>query len=206
MRKRLWPILLFILVGLCPGQQNLPPDCRPITYFGVTGCEPSVNPACPAGYHLQAVGPTNPAMKAPTRQICVADSKPSAPAKSPEATVEEFYKWYVHSLRQKREPLEDDEAGLKKYVNAALIDKLKKQMNSSNGPDVDYFLKAQDYLDEWETNVSTTKGMVADTVATITVSLEAKDTVRPHKLKVTLLKENGEWKISKVEKFVTARK
>ena len=74
MRKSL--MLLLVCVGLGFGQQAPPPDCKPITYFGVSGCELSAQGECPKGYHKQAACPTNPMMKAPCRMICVLDGPP----------------------------------------------------------------------------------------------------------------------------------
>jgi hypothetical protein len=201
MSKRL--VSLLVLVSACVpgvGQQNPPPNCQPITYFGVSGCLPSADGTCPAGYHKQAAGPTNPQVKAPIRLICVADNAPSKNPQSPEETVEAFYKWYVHALRQNREPLTQDEATLKKYVTSALIARIKKQMNSPDGLEADYFLQAQDYLDDWETNVSAAKAMIKGTVATTRVTLGAKDDSK-HKLKVSLSKQGEEWKISRVQEI-----
>ena len=184
---------------LASGQQNPLPSCQPITYFGVSGCLPSADGTCPAGYHKQAVGPSNPAMKAPTRLMCVADSTSAEIPRSPEAKVEAFYKWYLSSLRQNREPLTQDEATLKKYVTSALIDKIKKQMNSPDGLEADWFLQAQDYLDDWESNVSAAKAVIKGTEATTTVTLGAKDDTK-HKLRVRLKKILGDWKIAGVQK------
>jgi hypothetical protein len=59
-----------------------PPDCKPITYFGVSGCELSAQGECPNGYHKQAACPTNPMIKAPCRMICVKDSAAKTKPKS----------------------------------------------------------------------------------------------------------------------------
>ncbi len=79
MRKSL--MLLLVWVGISFAQQSPPPDCKPLTYFGVSGCEPTPQGECPKGYHKQAACPTNPMMKAPCRMVCVADSKPENKAK-----------------------------------------------------------------------------------------------------------------------------
>ena len=86
MRKSL--MLLLVLVGIGFGQQAPPPECKPLTYFGVSGCEPTLQGACPKGYHKQAACPTDPRMKAPCRMVCVADGKPenkTKPKPKPEA-------------------------------------------------------------------------------------------------------------------------
>ncbi len=50
-----------------------PANCKPLTYMGVSGCELLPDRTCPKGYHVEAVGPPNPQMKAPSRLMCVAD-------------------------------------------------------------------------------------------------------------------------------------
>jgi len=71
---RKWLTLLLVCLGLAFGQEAPPPDCKPITYFGVSGCELSAQGECPKGYHKQAACPTNPMIKAPCRMICVKDA------------------------------------------------------------------------------------------------------------------------------------
>lgn len=205
-----WPSALFLLLlgavcTLCSAQQSQqgqPANCKPTTYFGVSGCELLPDGTCPAGYHRQAVGPSDPKMKAPTRLMCVADNASTKAPQSPEETVEAFYKWYVHELRQNRDPFTQDEATLKQYVTAELIDKIKKQMNSPDGLEADYFTKAQDYFDDWETNVSASKAVIRGTLATTTVTLGGKADSRL-KLRVSLRKEDKEWKISRVRVIST---
>jgi hypothetical protein len=55
-------------------QQAPPPSCKPLTYFGVQGCELSGQGKCLKGYHKQRACPTRPLMKAPCRLVCVPDN------------------------------------------------------------------------------------------------------------------------------------
>ena len=73
--RKCW-ILILACVCLGFGQEAPPPDCKPITYFGVSGCELSAQGDCPKGYHKQAACPKNPMIKAPCRMICVKDAAP----------------------------------------------------------------------------------------------------------------------------------
>ncbi len=61
------------------------PACKPVTHYGVRGCELPPGQSCPAGHHKQAVGPSNPQMMGPTYLICVPDKPPAKeePPKSP---------------------------------------------------------------------------------------------------------------------------
>jgi hypothetical protein len=76
LRKSLTLLLVSFGLGLGFGQKPPPPDCKPITYFGVSGCELSAQGECPKGYHKQAACPANPMIKAPCRMICVKDAAP----------------------------------------------------------------------------------------------------------------------------------
>jgi len=51
--------------------------CKPMTHYGVRGCEILVDQTCPKGYHRQVVDPPNPIMKAPSVLMCVADKPPA---------------------------------------------------------------------------------------------------------------------------------
>src|SRR4029077_2011573 len=90
--RKCW-ILILGCVCLGFGQETPPPDCKPITYFGVSGCELSAQGECPKGYHKQAACPTSPMIKAPCRMICVKDAapktkpKPDSEKQSPSSSV-----------------------------------------------------------------------------------------------------------------------
>jgi len=50
-------------------------DCKPVTRYGVHGCDPLRNGSCPTGYDWISVCPPNPMMKAPCRLMCVPHRK-----------------------------------------------------------------------------------------------------------------------------------
>ena len=58
---------------LALAQQTPLPECKPVTHYGVQGCELSAQSACPKGYHKQGVCPPNPLMKAPCYLMCDPD-------------------------------------------------------------------------------------------------------------------------------------
>ena len=92
---RLWLIMILAVVtaslSLPAGGQSKP-ECKPVEYFGVKGCEPLPDRTCPPGHHLQVVNPPDPRMKAPSRLMCVPDEpakkdktpQPPPPANQPE--------------------------------------------------------------------------------------------------------------------------
>ena len=63
------------------------PECKPVSHYGVNGCELLPGQTCPAGHHKQAVGPSNPQMMGPTYLMCVPD-KPPAKEEPPKSTPE----------------------------------------------------------------------------------------------------------------------
>ena len=113
------------------------------------------------------------------------------------ATLASFYHWYLETLAKGRDPLHDDRAKIEACVSKALLRKIEKQINSPDGLDEDYFTKAQDYLNDWATNIVVsdvnTHGGVASAIVTLGVTKESKS-----RLLVNVVQERGSWKISKV--------
>ena len=69
-------LCVMTLVPVSMAADHPPANCKPLNYMGVSGCELLPDRTCPKGYHIEAVGPSNPQMKAPSRLMCVPD-KPS---------------------------------------------------------------------------------------------------------------------------------
>jgi hypothetical protein len=77
---RVLPALLAtVILPAAISAAKTPTSCKPITFWGVSGCEVLPNGKCPARHHVQVVGPQSPQMKA-ARLICVPDK--AAPKKS----------------------------------------------------------------------------------------------------------------------------
>ena len=125
---------------------------------------------------------------------------------SPEVTVQEFYKWYVHSLSHQIDPFKAGRATLQKYVTLRLIrktERIAKEMEAA-GLDGDYFLEAQrdypaspDLEDEWTKNISVSKSVVKGTTATTVISFGENGVLA--KERVSLIQEGGAWKIDEVK-------
>lgn len=128
------------------------------------------------------------------------ESTTSKIEQSPETIVATFYRWYIHSLNQNYDPLVKGRAMLKKFVAAGLIDEIEDQLKRPGGLSADYFLQAQDWFDNWESNISVTKAVIKKQVATSIVTLGAKNDSR-HKLIISLTQESGTWKIRRVQQF-----
>jgi glutamine synthetase type III len=111
-----------------------------------------------------------------------------------------FYKWYLGQLVQNKDPLHDAVTEMKRQVATPLLREIEKEINSADGMDVDYFIAAQDYLDDWPTHVTATVRELKGAAATVQVQLGAS-TLKPYRLRVGLIKEKGDWKIRKVNRL-----
>ncbi|MET3131327.1 hypothetical protein AAKU55_001586 [Oxalobacteraceae bacterium GrIS 1.11] len=132
--------------------------------------------------------------------VCFSFPALAADLPSPADTTSAFYKWYIHSLVTNHEPFNDDKIGLGAYVSTSLIKEIEQKMNSEDGLDADYFIQAQDYHDDWETNISVEKSKISGNTATVLVTLGASKE-SSQRLALTLKKEDHVWKIRKVRQL-----
>ncbi len=130
----------------------------------------------------------------------------SAVGPAPEVVVEEFYKWYIHSLSHRIDPFKEGKPTLQKYVTLRFMRKLERiaREMASGGYDGDYFLEAQrDYPDspnledEWINNMSTSKLVMKGPTAAVTISFGENGTLA--KERISLIQEGGVWKIDDVK-------
>lgn len=124
----------------------------------------------------------------------------SAPAQaSPEDTLRSFYKWYLHAVVTNQPP---NRTSAK--VSAASSARLRTWFRSRTGRewDADYFIDAQDYDDDWATNIAVSKASVTGNRADLTVTLgpkkNAANAIGQRELKIKMVKEAGGWKIDRV--------
>jgi hypothetical protein len=83
MRFRMTGTMMLFLASVSAAQSA--PACKPVTRYGVSGCELLPDRTCPAGYHQQVVDPPDPRMKAPSYLMCVPD-KPQPKEQSPKTS------------------------------------------------------------------------------------------------------------------------
>ena len=111
---------------------------------------------------------------------------------SPEAVIKAFYNGYINEMNKKREPL-GKSSPIKKYLSAQLT--TQKIAAFENKTEADYFFQSQEFFDDWENKFTVsqpvTKGVSASAIVTFPGEYP--------RVKVTLLKEKGEWKISAVQ-------
>jgi hypothetical protein len=125
-------------------------------------------------------------------------------ASTPEQTVAEFYKWYLHEMNQEREPRANKakiSAAVSKRLNAWFKTKEYKEW------DADYFIDAQDFDKEWEDSISVSKAVIKGNTATLKVTLGVFKNGRKyqgigkHVLPIKMVKEAGVWKIDRVGNY-----
>lgn len=123
----------------------------------------------------------------------IASAQPAKPASQPPDVVRDFYRWYLQAIAKSKDPATKDRAGLKNYVSADCIAMIDRKMKSPDGLDADYFLQAQDFEDNWISNISVKE--TARTATTATMAVVLGKSPSEQKLTVRLRNEKGVWKI-----------
>lgn len=106
---------------------------------------------------------------------------------SPEEVIKAFYNWYTRPGSSK-----EGKATLRKYVTASAISRAEK---FGSKMEADYFVQSQEWDDDWENNFTVSKPVIKGAIATTFVTFP---TGYP-RVKVTLKKEAGAWKIDGVQ-------
>ncbi len=113
------------------------------------------------------------------------------------ARAKAFYSWYLGVVTAERDPLSDERKALKGFVAKALIAKLDRLSRSEEGLSEDYFLKAQDIMEDWAANIEVSDvradGKSGSTAVQLGASAESRQ-----RLTVDWTLEAGLWKVSKV--------
>jgi hypothetical protein len=122
---------------------------------------------------------------------------PASSQSTPQATVAAFYHWYLEALAKNRDPLHEDRSKIEVYVSKGLLREIDRRTNSSEGLDEDYFIRAQDYLDDWASNIVVSDVHIDGRAASAMVTLGSTKQSR-HRLALNLVNEGDVWKISKV--------
>jgi len=118
-------------------------------------------------------------------------------APGPEKVIRDFYAWYVSQLVAEKDPFKAGRAELKRYATDRLIRQIEKERNSPDGVSSDYFLNAQDFDKEWAKNLTISHPVAKNDQATANVELKSA-AMGSQKLRVTLARDKGSWKVDKV--------
>lgn len=123
---------------------------------------------------------------------------PAALAKgqAPEEAAVQFYRWYMQSLAINQDPLHHSPVQMSAYVEKGLVSELKRRMNRK-GLHADYFIQAQDFMDDWTTDIKAVRPTVHGNMASVVIILGATPETK-RILALTLTRAEGDWKICMV--------
>jgi len=130
--------------------------------------------------------------------LLIADASPAgAPVQvAPRGLVVNFYTWYLGALDRNLDPLRDSQQELRDYVAPELLNCLLRERLTGDVLPEDYFLQAQDYHDDWKTNLDATHAG-ARRGPNVRLTLGATQETRHH-LFIRLAMSDGRWKIRAV--------
>ena len=131
--------------------------------------------------------------------ISAAAQRPTAAStmdRSPEIVLAEFYKWYIHSTGRNVDPIKAGKATLKKYVTLRFIRVIERndKLPEGEGFDADYFLQTQEETSATARIVVSNVAVKGATATAIVTFDEGYPRVR-----VSLVREGGAWKIDNVK-------
>jgi len=141
-----------------------------------------------------------------THLVYAADGVAPAPAATPEAAVRLFYPWYLGEMMKGRVPFTEER--MKDYVAEDTLRDIafmmKRPIGGKPGLQQDYFLQAKDYFDDWADHITVSEVTIDGDTASALVALgdPAQGTKR---LALTLEREDGAWKISRVNEVAASR-
>jgi len=118
-------------------------------------------------------------------------------ASAPEKAAKDFYKWYLHELNADRFPISNQKPQMLKMISRRLGKWIYSKAYEEYG--ADYFIDAQDWDENWENGIKTSKAAVKGNTATLKVNFISKqEGFGNYALNVKLVKETGVWKIDRV--------
>jgi hypothetical protein len=132
--------------------------------------------------------------------LCLAALLPlnaAEPAATPEGCIHGFYQWYVTNLAANRDPMKQ-RTEIRRYATERLLKELSKMKKGPDGLDGDYFTDAQDFDPLWAKNISISGVKTQGDKSSANVLLNGSQGMKKN-LVVQLVKENGTWKVDKVQ-------
>lgn len=127
---------------------------------------------------------------------CLLATGALAKGQAPEEAAVQFYRWYMQSLAINLDPLRHSPVQLSAYVEKGLVNELKRRMNRK-GLHADYFIQAQDFMDDWTTDIRAVRPTVQGNMASVVIILGATPETK-RILALTLTRAEGDWKICMV--------
>ncbi len=117
-------------------------------------------------------------------------------AKTPEETIRSFYHWYIGSLIDGGSPMQTKRSEMKQFVTERFLSEIERTAKEVDGLGADPFIQAQDFDNAWKSNIAVSNLKTTGSHATAGVELKGKDLSR--KLTVSLVREQGTWKLDQV--------
>lgn len=127
---------------------------------------------------------------------CFLGSAALAKGQAPEEAAVQFYRWYLQSLAINQDPLRHSPVQMSAYVEKGLVNELTKRM-SRKGLHADYFIQAQEFMDDWTTDIRAVRPTVQGNMASVVIILGATPETK-RILALTLTRSEGDWKICMV--------
>jgi len=130
--------------------------------------------------------------------VCL--SARAAALRAPETVAAEFYGWYLQTLDADQDPLSDRYDRLNAYVAKPLVDQLVKRLQEQKAAAGDYFLQAPRIQGAWlrgrvQAVTLRRQARSADVLVTLDGDGDAK-----HEVVLTMVLDNGTWKIRHVNR------
>ena len=141
---------------------------------------------------------------ASTNAVYAADAGTPAPA-TPEEAVRLFYPWYLGEMMMGRVPLTEER--MHDYVAAGTLRDIIFAMSFANAgarAAMDYFLQGKDYYDDWADHIAVSEVTIDGDTASALVAL-GDPALGTRNLALTLVREDGGWKISRVSEAAASR-
>jgi len=129
--------------------------------------------------------------------ILAGETRAAETAATPEDCIRNFYHWYVTNLVANRDPMKQ-RSEIRRYATERLLKEIDKMVKGPDGLDGDYFVDAQDFDPLWAKNIAISDLKMRGDKSSARVALNGAKGMRK-KLIVQLVRENGAWKVDKVQ-------
>ena len=129
--------------------------------------------------------------------LAIGQVRAAESAATPEDCIRNFYRWYVTNLVASRDPMKQRKE-IRQYATERLLREIDKMMKGPDGLDGDYFVDAQDFDPLWAKNISVSAVKTQGDKSSAHVLLNGSQGMKKN-LVVQLVKENGAWKVDKVQ-------
>jgi hypothetical protein len=129
--------------------------------------------------------------------VCICPLRGGAAEKTPTESIRAFYHWYMTAVIAGESPMQTKRSEIKQFVTNRFLNEVDRTTKETNGLGADPFLQSQDTDNGWKSNIAVSNLKTTGSHATAAVKLKGKDLSR--KLTVSLVREQGTWKLDQVK-------